>query len=93
MKMWLILLAALIVGYLYGWRVRPQEIPNYIPFLKGKSAYKSPILYQDKSQNVIGRWRPQDLLDNFNGNREYNAERARISQQAEEAPTPVKKKH
>ena len=75
MKKWIFLAVLLVMAWLYGWRIYPHEILNYIPFLPGRS-YKKPIIAQETRKNLMAHWRPQDLLDNFNGNRAFNQRQA-----------------
>ena len=72
MKKWIFLVVLLVFAWLYGWRFYPQNILNYLP---GKHAHvvKGPIITHEAKNNKLARWRPQDFLDNFNGNKEYNA--------------------
>ncbi len=84
MKKWFFLLVLIILAWLYGWRIHPQEILNYIPFRAGNSPYKNPIFVQESKKNLMARWHPQDLLDGFNGNREFNERQTRRQRPADE---------
>lgn len=70
MKYWIVLFVLLFAAYLYGWRFHPEHIGAYMP---GSHAPKQPIFEQVASQNAVSHWRPQDFLDNFNGNKEFRA--------------------
>lgn len=61
MLKWVLVVTAVVaVFWLYGWRIHPDAFGT-----------SRPVVTHEPKKNVIAKWRPEDMLDRFNGEREY----------------------